>query len=69
LSGSSDDAVACAVLLELMRAVVAKKQHPLLHPIVFLFNGAEENILQASHAFVTQHHWAKQVVRMNALRM
>ncbi|XP_076821076.1 endoplasmic reticulum metallopeptidase 1-like isoform X2 [Clavelina lepadiformis] len=59
--GASDDAVACAVLLEVMRAVTSDHTHPLLHDIIFLFNGAEENLHQASHGFITQHPWAKQV--------
>nr|CAB3243567.1 endoplasmic reticulum metallopeptidase 1-like [Phallusia mammillata] len=59
--GASDDAVACAVLLEVLRALVADKETPLRHTVIFLFNGAEENILQASHGFITKHKWAKHV--------
>uniref|UniRef100_H2YR33 Endoplasmic reticulum metallopeptidase 1 n=1 Tax=Ciona savignyi TaxID=51511 RepID=H2YR33_CIOSA len=58
--GASDDAVACSVLLEVMRAM-SKSKEELKHSVIFLFNGAEENILQASHGFITQHPWAKQV--------
>lgn len=68
IAGASDDAVACAVLLEIMRAFVLDNEQPLLHPVIFLFNGAEENILQASHGFITQHPWAKQVFFKYVLR-
>ncbi|CAG9127667.1 unnamed protein product [Plutella xylostella] len=59
-AGASDDAAGCAVLLEVLRALLARRS-PLRRAAVFLFNGAEENIMQASHAFITQHKWAREV--------
>lgn len=59
---ASDDAVSCATMLEILQTL-ASDPHPFLpnHAIIFLFNGAEETILQASHGFTTQHPWARQV--------
>ncbi|CAH0724102.1 unnamed protein product, partial [Brenthis ino] len=56
--GASDDAAGCAVALETLRALAAAPR-PLRHDVLVLLNGAEENILQASHAFVTRHPWAR----------
>ncbi|CAH2089062.1 unnamed protein product [Euphydryas editha] len=56
--GASDDGAGCAVALETLRALAAAPR-PLRHDVLLLLNGAEENILQASHAFVSRHRWAR----------
>lgn len=60
-AGASDDAVSCAAMLEVIRCIAQSPTAHLHHSLVFLFNGAEENVLQASHGFITQHRWAKDV--------
>ncbi|EDW60407.1 endoplasmic reticulum metallopeptidase 1 [Drosophila virilis] len=54
---AGDDGFMVATMLEVLR-VMATTQQPFEHPVVFLFNGAEETALQASHGFITQHKWA-----------
>ncbi|BFG04134.1 endoplasmic reticulum metallopeptidase 1-like [Drosophila madeirensis] len=56
--GSGDDGTMVVVMLEVLRQM-AISDTPFEHPIVFLFNGAEENPLQGSHGFITQHKWAQ----------
>jgi hypothetical protein len=51
LTGSSDDTVSCAVMLEVLR-VMSQSKHQYLHSITFIFNGAEETILQVFHLFL-----------------
>lgn len=45
ITGGSDDGAGCAVMLETLR-VIAHSSKLLKHNIIFLFNGAEENLLQ-----------------------
>lgn len=59
--GASDDAVSCATMLEILRVMAHCPAAKLTHAVIFLFNGAEENVLQASHGFITQHPWAKSI--------
>jgi Zn-dependent M28 family amino/carboxypeptidase len=58
--GASDDAVACAVMLE---AASALSRHPRRGqaPVVLLFNGAEELHQMAAHGFITRHRWAPSI--------
>ncbi|KAL0278689.1 UNVERIFIED_CONTAM: hypothetical protein PYX00_000439 [Menopon gallinae] len=58
--GGSDDGAGCAVMLEILY-MLSKSKTPLKNNVVFLFNGAEENLLHGSHGFITQHRWAKEV--------
>ncbi|XP_021931492.1 endoplasmic reticulum metallopeptidase 1-like [Zootermopsis nevadensis] len=58
--GGSDDGASCAIMLEILH-VITQMEQPLKHNLILLFNGAEENLMQASHGFITQHKWAKEV--------
>ncbi|KAJ6642258.1 Endoplasmic reticulum metallopeptidase 1 [Pseudolycoriella hygida] len=58
--GAGDASTMVATMLEVLR-VMSKYPDPFQHSVVFLFNGAEENGLQGSHLFITQHKWAKDV--------
>ena len=59
--GASDDAVSCAVMLEIIRCLAQARTFNFVHGVVFNFNGAEENVLQASHGFITQHRWVETI--------
>lgn len=58
--GGSDDGASCVVMLEILR-LFSQSNKPLKHNLVLLFNGAEENFMQASHGFITKHKWAKEI--------
>lgn len=55
--GGSDDGINVVTMLEVLRKLSRSPERP-KHNIIFLFNGAEETPLQASHGFITQHKWA-----------
>ncbi|KAH8372469.1 hypothetical protein KR093_011684, partial [Drosophila rubida] len=67
-NSAGDAGFMIAIMLEVLR-VIATTRQTIEHPLVFLFNGAEEGMLQASHGFITQHKWApycKAVLNLDA---
>lgn len=61
--GAGDDGVNCCTMLEILR-VMAKSGRRNMYSTIFLFNGNEEGNLeglQASHGFISQHKWAKDI--------
>ncbi|XP_053620149.1 endoplasmic reticulum metallopeptidase 1-like isoform X2 [Plodia interpunctella] len=53
--GASDNVVFCAAMAETL-SKLSRRTQKFKHNIIFLFNGAEENPLQASHGFIS-HPW------------
>lgn len=58
--GAGDDGANCVIMLELL-TILSRKETRNRHAIIFVFNGAEEIGLRASHGFITQHKWAKDI--------
>ncbi|KAK5648928.1 hypothetical protein RI129_003820 [Pyrocoelia pectoralis] len=58
--GGTDAGINCVVMLEILRKL-SRSPYRLRHNVIFLFNGAEETGLRASHGFITQHKWAKEI--------
>lgn len=54
---AADAGVMIVTMLETLR-VLSRSSQELKNPVIFLLNGAEENGLLGSHAFITQHEWA-----------
>ena len=57
--GASDDVAAIAVMMDVLLLMTRVEHRG--HAVIFNFNGAEENVLQASHGFITQHPWTKSI--------
>ncbi|ORX49385.1 hypothetical protein DM01DRAFT_1338070 [Hesseltinella vesiculosa] len=67
--GATDDGSGTAVMLELIRVMSQRDWTGYRNAIVFLFNGAEETLQDASHAFITMHELKdsiKSVVNIDA---
>lgn len=58
--GAADDGANCVIMLELL-TILSKRETRNQHAVIFVFNGAEETGLRASHGFITQHKWAKDI--------
>lgn len=58
-AGASDAASCVGVALEVARTLVANASLTLPAPVVFLFNGGEETLMQASHGFMASSPHAK----------
>ncbi|KAJ3013713.1 hypothetical protein HKX48_005604 [Thoreauomyces humboldtii] len=58
--GASDDGAGVAIMLEHIR-ILSQRKEKLTNSVIFLWNGAEETLQDASHAFITQHPWRSAV--------
>ncbi|ORZ24635.1 hypothetical protein BCR42DRAFT_403350 [Absidia repens] len=67
--GATDDGSGTAVMLDIIRVLSQRDWSDYKNSIVFLFNGAEETLQDASHAFITMHELKdsiKSVVNIDA---
>lgn len=55
--GASDACSCICIELELARTLVANPKLQLAAPVVFLFNGGEETLSQASNGFFASSRW------------
>ncbi|KAG0163832.1 hypothetical protein DFQ28_011149 [Apophysomyces sp. BC1034] len=53
--GATDDGSGTAVMLDIVRVLSQRDWSGYKNSVVFLFNGAEETLQDASHAFITMH--------------
>ncbi|KAG0055922.1 hypothetical protein BGZ83_007045 [Gryganskiella cystojenkinii] len=58
--GAVDDALAIGVMLEIIR-IVSQRPAPQKNSLIFLFNGGEESLQDASHSFITNHELKEKV--------
>ncbi|KAG0206863.1 hypothetical protein BGX28_001798, partial [Mortierella sp. GBA30] len=52
--GAVDDALGCGVMMEIIR-IMSLRTAPRKNSVIFLFNGGEESLQDASHSFITAH--------------
>ncbi|CAH0715079.1 unnamed protein product, partial [Brenthis ino] len=60
--GASDNGVFCSAMAEIL-AKLSRRKKKFKHNVIFIFNGAEESALLASHGFL-KHQWAKGVTNV-----
>lgn len=60
-AGAADDAAGVAIMLEALRVLSASPNPVFKNSIIFLFNGAEESLQDASHLFITKHSWRENI--------
>jgi acetylornithine deacetylase/succinyl-diaminopimelate desuccinylase-like protein len=53
--GASDDAVSCAIMIEALE-VITQADKALKNNVIFLFNGAEENMLPGKYFHLRSNH-------------
>ncbi|XP_050311953.1 endoplasmic reticulum metallopeptidase 1 isoform X2 [Anthonomus grandis grandis] len=57
--GGSDDGINVVIMLEVLRKL-SQRDSRLSQNVIFLFNGAEETPMQASHGYIAHHKWANE---------
>ncbi|KAF9577743.1 hypothetical protein BGW38_006850 [Lunasporangiospora selenospora] len=66
--GAADDALGCGIMMEIIR-IMSQRSAPMKNSVIFLFNGGEESLQDASHFFITEHELkdkVKAVVNLEA---